>query len=721
MSYPAYYMHGGSSEPLSPTASLDLEALVDDELAQLLDNGEMQHFLDHDDLAVLDQIAFSVAGKHSSDREPPPFDRLSLSSHSPSSSPSPYLSLARPSKHEDAVHAADEGDKFDWASVAAVAILGPSSSCSSSTFSTATTATSSEATSPAHSPLSRSLQAEDKVEPRTPSPIALTTSIPSSTPSLTSSSSLHRLSSPSLSGRVHSLCASVIAGVAAGAYTQELMESVTALRQLLSTRSTAPFAMALSTPILPAFVSILQQPAAPAQLTLEVAWCLTNMASGSSEHVTQLVEAGVVDALLLHVRGGSHEQVVAQIVWCLGNIAGDSWQFRDLLLDKGLMQRICALSDDHVGGEGELLKHLCWTIHNLCRNKPCPAGSKVAVCIPTVKRLLLGKGAAGQVAPATADGELLPDLLWTLSCLSESSDGIRSRLLSEGFLGFLMDLLASLDTLSLVRLTPAIRTVGNFLTGTEQETEVVLDAGFVPLLARLLRYPTEQVRKEACWAASNVAAGSKEQKQRLFDEPGLLDDVLELSATAPGSVRKEATWVLCNLCEGGVSEQLDALIARGVLGVLTQGLLHPSEHIYPVAAAGLQCILRRDDRYKASEAWRACDATIRRDMMARLRVQHGPDLADLADDILAPLTHDEAAETRWAELLEKMTGEEADRLHMMRNILTMAKVVEDEGGSDGVYSQGEERRREDDEDDDDDDDTFRPRGSSASAASALVG
>ena len=704
MSFSAYLSRGGGADD---TVALDLDSLVDsDDLSSLLDSSA--DFLDdglcdRDEVDELDALTRSCLppdpSPNPADDEPPylhhPID--------PYHSQSPSATYAASKLHPHL----DEGDRFDWASSAALAIL-PSPSAS-----TATTAVSSQTSSPAPSPsrLRRSPQAEDKVEPHSPEPFSLTPSIPSSAPSsiapilspltrpLTSSASLQRLSS-SLSSRVTGLCASIVDCVSSSLYTQELMESVTALRQLLSTRSPTPFTVALSTPILPAFVSILHHPTASPQLLMEVAWCLTNLASGSSEQVDMLVEAGVIDGLLAHLRPGVTDAVlVQQVVWALGNIAGDNWQHRDLLLDKGCMRSVCGLSEAAIGSSPELLRHLCWTIHNLCRNKPPPVAARVAVCIPTVKRLLLGEG--GAVAAAAQDPELMPDLLWTLSCLSESCDSVRSRLLQDGFLDYVMGLLSSLESLSLVRLTPAIRTVGNFLMGTEQETQLVLDRGFIPLLSRLLHYPLEQVRKEACWAASNVAAGSRAQKQRLFDEPGLLDEVIALSEKGNGSVRKEATWVLCNLCEDAVNDHMiDALIAKGLLRVLTASLLHPSEQIYTVAAAGLVCILRGHDRLRSLDACKEADAAIRAEQLRCLRRVQAVTDTEPSDELLAPSTWEQSVEEEWnemmAELRDKGEVEEVDRLTAMRNVRLL---IHHKGDEEDDLHAGEERRREEEDED----------------------
>ncbi len=59
----------------------------------------------------------------------------------------------------------------------------------------------------------------------------------------------------------------------------------------------------------------------------------------------------------------------------------------------------------------------------------------------------------------------------------------------------------------------ALRAVGNIVTGDDQQTQLVLDAGVLPHLLSLLQSPKESIKKEACWTLSNITAGIQSQIQ----------------------------------------------------------------------------------------------------------------------------------------------------------------------------------------------------------------
>ena len=53
-----------------------------------------------------------------------------------------------------------------------------------------------------------------------------------------------------------------------------------------------------------------------------------------------------------------------------------------------------------------------------------------------------------------------------------------------------------------------LRTVGNILTGNDEETQMAIDAGALDVMGRLIGHTKKAVRKEVCWSISNVTAGN---------------------------------------------------------------------------------------------------------------------------------------------------------------------------------------------------------------------
>ena len=91
------------------------------------------------------------------------------------------------------------------------------------------------------------------------------------------------------------------------------------------------------------------------------------------------------------------------------------------------------------------------------------------------------------------DDEVKTDALWAMSYIS---DGDNSRIQGIVELGqdLLEDLVGFLSAESRTLVVPALRTLGNLVTGDDLQTQATLNAGLLKALAPLLQSPANGVR-----------------------------------------------------------------------------------------------------------------------------------------------------------------------------------------------------------------------------------
>jgi hypothetical protein len=150
--------------------------------------------------------------------------------------------------------------------------------------------------------------------------------------------------------------------------------------------------------------------------------------------------------------------------------------------------------------------------------------------------------------------------------------------------------------------TPALRSVGNIVTGDDVQTQVIINCGALAALLNLLNSHKEGLRKEACWTISNITAGNCDQIQSVI-EAGIFPPLVNILETADFKTRKEACWAVSNATSGGLNrpEIIKYLFDVGCVKPLCDLLTCLDNKIIQVALDGLENILKVGETFKTEE------------------------------------------------------------------------------------------------------------------------
>eukprot|EP01016_Furgasonia_blochmanni_P013011 TRINITY_DN16564_c0_g1_i2.p1 TRINITY_DN16564_c0_g1~~TRINITY_DN16564_c0_g1_i2.p1 ORF type:complete len:298 (+),score=35.15 TRINITY_DN16564_c0_g1_i2:577-1470(+) len=198
------------------------------------------------------------------------------------------------------------------------------------------------------------------------------------------------------------------------------------------------------------------------------------------------------------------------------------------------------------------LRVVAWALNNLVRFKPVVKLHQAEPSIPYLKRLLL----------TATDPEVLTDTLWAVSYISEISDEAIGLIVQEGLIPIMANFLTSTHG---ILLTPALRGLGNIVTGDDSMTEAVVNQGCVEKVINLMKHSSKNVRKDACFLLSNVAAGTKAQIQRILECPEFFANVKHCIVNEGGEIKHEALWIVGNILAGGSIEQAQILVTQGII------------------------------------------------------------------------------------------------------------------------------------------------------------
>lgn len=139
--------------------------------------------------------------------------------------------------------------------------------------------------------------------------------------------------------------------------------------------------------------------------------------------------------------------------------------------------------------------------------------------------------------------------------------------------------------------TAALRAVGNIVTGTDDQTQAVLNCNALSYFQALLSHSREKINKEAVWFLSNITAGNQVQVQAVIDA-GLVPLIIQHLAKSDFQTQKEAAWAISNLAISGKKEQVAYVVQQGVIPPFCNMLSVKDPQVVQVVLDGINNILR---------------------------------------------------------------------------------------------------------------------------------
>lgn len=360
-------------------------------------------------------------------------------------------------------------------------------------------------------------------------------------------------------------------------WPKEQLEAVSSFRKFLSKGKTPPIQEVISCGVVPKLVDFLMCDGEPS-IQFEAAWALTNIASGTSEQTKCVVENGGIPKFVRLLRSPNPD-VKEQAIWALGNISGDGPEYRDLVISEGTISPLLEIFNDP-NNRLSTLRNGSWTLSNICRGKtPCPNWDDISNVIGTLARLIY-----------SSDEELISDTCWALSYLSDGSNDRIQQVIDASVCGRLVELLSHPSNGVKI---PALRTIGNIVTGDDCQTQIIIDAGSLPALYKILQSDKVNIRKECCWAISNITAGTPLQIQSVIDA-GIIPVLVDILKNGDYRSKKEACWAISNATSGGIAVpgQVHHIVNCNALKPFVSLLSSADSRIVRIVLDGIENILR---------------------------------------------------------------------------------------------------------------------------------
>lgn len=203
--------------------------------------------------------------------------------------------------------------------------------------------------------------------------------------------------------------------------------------------------------------------------------------------------------------------------------------------------------------------------------------------------------ALSKVLIENSSKEIVSDVCWAFSYVTdEGKEGFKTLIESKA----VERLIQLMEFPDLSVSVPCLRTIGNILTGSEEETQACIDAGVLQTMTKLIEHPKKPVRKEVVWSISNITAGSSRQIE-LCIQSGLFDKLVHLMIHDDPAIKKEAIWAISNATAGCDERVMEELVRRGIIRALGVGLKFDDPRSIFVTLEGLAKVLEQGKKQNA--------------------------------------------------------------------------------------------------------------------------
>ncbi|VDN50961.1 unnamed protein product [Dracunculus medinensis] len=266
--------------------------------------------------------------------------------------------------------------------------------------------------------------------------------------------------------------------------------------------------------------------------------------------INDTILKGGVKALIACGLFSKDSETRDQAFWAIGNIAVDCEQCRSKVRQSGALNALTALFQKPDFMSSKHKRNTIWALSQIVRGgiQPLLRGVSIALFQGLHKILCM------------EDPLLRTDATWSIAYITENvingGGEVETILQTPNLVRRLIELLYDDEAMH-----PALLALGNLVTGEEDDTQRVLNAGLLSHLVRLYRTKegSNIFRCEIIWILSNIAAGSQAQVDLLFGIDDIDKILIEGISSNDSRMKKECSWTIVNALRNASVQRLEWL------------------------------------------------------------------------------------------------------------------------------------------------------------------
>jgi len=249
------------------------------------------------------------------------------------------------------------------------------------------------------------------------------------------------------------------------------------------------------------------------QIIYDICWGITNLSSGTHEMCAYIVARGVIEKLS-RVIDSTDSRVTNQSIWALSNLATDCFEFRHKILELTVVDSLMSFLAQNQDNS-KYLQNLAWFLSNIFR-----PNSKQNVDQGLIRKFLPLLFNVVQLNNLAARKDSALAICHIAQTGYENIELIIKYQLHE----FMFNIAYNSNNTEF--LMPVLRFFGSMSFSSDEHTQILLEKDIKVLLIKTLNSKCPELIRDSLWIMSNMAAGTIEQIDYIFDLELIRENVL---------------------------------------------------------------------------------------------------------------------------------------------------------------------------------------------------
>lgn len=312
-------------------------------------------------------------------------------------------------------------------------------------------------------------------------------------------------------------------------------------------------------------------------------WVLINEFHKSGASINKFVSAGILDILTLILKHVTCPDIIEHTLWALANIVSEDIQYRNIVSTLSILDEVIELSQN---SDCSIQRNAFWVLFSITCYRPPLAYHVGLKILNTV-----------EVGFRSDDSETIEHCAWITFYLLEAYDQLIQVVLNSEIIVLIYSLLGKTEV---ELLKPLLKTVGVVSSGTDLQTKIIVEVGFLNKLFLLLEHPVSQVRAQVLFILANILGSTEDLILKVLRSPWLAK-ILDSIENPDFNIKKNSLICLCNPTYTRSLPILKILTQSQTLSKLLQSLQTNHEFFISESLKALKNLLTLSKTHQSPE------------------------------------------------------------------------------------------------------------------------